>query len=194
MMYKVLLLHGYNGVPKVFEWLKEELTNKGYTVIIPNFPIQENARYNQWKSILDGFKNKLNEELIVIGHSIGNRLIIKYLYENKLNVKLYISLAGFSDVYKVEGREELNNAIKDFNIIEEELENFRQNVKKKYCIYSDNDHIVPFHILERYPIAIDGIPVLIKGIGHMGKKSNIVEIPRVLKIINKEMESFEGAF
>ncbi|MDD3303994.1 MAG: alpha/beta hydrolase [Clostridia bacterium] len=186
-MSKVLLLHGYNGVPKVFEWLRDELTNKGYQVIVPEFPVQENARYHLWKDILDNYKDELTDELIVIGHSIGNRLIVKYLHENQLNIKLYISLAGFSDVYKIDGREDLYNAVKDFEISEQEINNFKEQVEKKYCIYSNDDHIVPFDVLERYPVAIDGIPMLIKGIGHMGKKSNVVEIPKVLEIINKKI-------
>ncbi len=34
-MKKVLLLHGYNGIPQIFHWLKQELENIEYTVIMP---------------------------------------------------------------------------------------------------------------------------------------------------------------
>lgn len=40
-MKNVLLIHGFNGIPKIFDYFKEELEKKDYSVIIPNFPIRE---------------------------------------------------------------------------------------------------------------------------------------------------------
>ena len=40
-MKNVLLIHGFNGIPKIFEYFKIELENKGYNVIMPDFPVRE---------------------------------------------------------------------------------------------------------------------------------------------------------
>ena len=40
-MQNVLLIHGFNGIPKVFEYFKTELGKKGYNVIMPDFPVRE---------------------------------------------------------------------------------------------------------------------------------------------------------
>lgn len=98
--------------------------------------------------------------------------------------KIYVSLAGFADSFENEEKEDLNRAIKEFLVTTKEVEMFNKLVYKKYSIYSDNDHIVPFDILEKYPKIIGAKAMLIKGIGHMGKKSGLETIPEVLDIID----------
>ena len=189
-MKNIIMIHGYNGIPKIYHWLKQELEMKGYHVIMPEFPAKEGVVYNIWSKILDHDKKEFNSKTIVIAHSIGNEFIIKYLVENRINIDLYISLAGFGECFEWEDKPDLNRAVKEFLIDGKEIETFKNLVKNKYSIYSDNDHIVPFEILERYPRTIESNPVLIKGIGHMGKKSGLETIPEVLDIIEKESNLF----
>lgn len=184
-MKKVLLLHGYNGIPQIFHWLKQELEEMRYTVIMPSLPAREGVRYPIWKQELEPLKHELQGELIVVAHSCGNSFLIKYLKQNKLDIKLYIGLAGFSDIYKMEGREDLYEAVKSMVPSQEELENFKQNVEKKYCIYSDNDHIVPFEVLQKHVENVEAIGYMIPDIGHMGRKSNLQTIPEVIEIIKE---------
>ena len=40
-------------------------------------------------------------------------------------------------------------------------------------------------MLENYPSKIEAIPVLIEGIGHMGKKSGLKKLPKILELINE---------
>lgn len=185
-MKNVMLIHGYNGVPKIYNWLEENLKENGYEVIVPEFPPREGVIYVEWKNILNKYKQYLNKDTIVVAHSIGNELLIKYLFENNLEIGLYIGLAGFSKDFSCEGKDDLNRALKDFLVSSEEIDRFRELVSSRYAIYSDNDHIVPFEILEEYSKDIEAIPLLIKGIGHMGKKSELESIPEVLDIIQKE--------
>lgn len=62
------------------------------------------------------YKEIINENLIVIAHSLGNSMFIKYICKNDLNVGLYISLAGFADVFYVEGKDILNKVIEPLTI------------------------------------------------------------------------------
>ncbi|MCI8470766.1 MAG: hypothetical protein HFJ35_04715 [Clostridia bacterium] len=160
------------------------MRKKEYSVIIPEFSSQKNVIYDKWKVILDKYKREIKTETILIAHSIGNEFIIKYLTENNIKVKMYISLAGFAERFEREEKEDLNRAIKEFLVSEKEIEIFRKLISKKYSIYSDNDHIVPFEVLENYPQIIGAKPILIKGIGHMGKKSGLETIPEVVKLID----------
>lgn len=54
-MKNIILIHGYNGIPKIYEWLKEKLVRKGNLVIMPKFPTQEGVIYDIWKK--DWFGN-----------------------------------------------------------------------------------------------------------------------------------------
>ena len=179
----ILLIHGFNGIPKIFYYLKKELETQGYNVIIPEFPIRENL--NAYFKVIDMYQEIINEDLIVIAHSLGNPMFIKYICKNNLKIGLYISLAGFAKSFYVEGKDVLNKVIEPLTIETEEKIKIINLINEKYSIYSDNDHIVPFKILKEYSLAINSKPIFISGIGHMGKKSGLEELPEVIKIIQQ---------
>lgn len=181
----ILLIHGFNGIPKIFNYFKKELETQGYNVIIPEFPVREEININAYFKIFDMYKEIINENLIVIAHSLGNSMFIKYICKNDLNVGLYISLAGFADAFYVEGKDVLNKVIEPLTIKNEEKNKIVNLINEKYSIYSDNDHIVPFKILKEYSLAINSKPIFIPGIGHIGKKIGLEELPEVIELILK---------
>jgi len=181
----VLLIHGFNGIPKIFYYFQKELESQGYNVIIPNFPVMEEININAYFKVLDMYRNIMNENLIVVAHSIGNPMFIKYICKYNINIGLYISLAGFAQPFYVEGKDVLNQVLKPLSISDEEKIKNLNLINEKYSIYSDNDHIVPFKILEEYPSVVDSKPVFVSGIGHMGKKIGLEELPEVIKIIHE---------
>lgn len=181
----ILLIHGFNGMPKIFNYFKKELEMQGYNVIIPEFPVREEININAYFKVFDMYKEIINEKLIVIAHSLGNSMFIKYICKNDLNIGLYISLAGFADAFYVEGKDVLNKVIEPLTIKDEEKNKIVNLINEKYSIYSDNDHIVPFEILKEYSLAINSKPIFIPGIGHMGKKIGLEELPEVIALISK---------
>lgn len=191
-MPNAILIHGYNGTPKVFNYFKEELSKKGYNVIIPEFPSKLECRYKVWKPIMDKYKELLNSDTIVIAHSIGNIFYLKYTYENKIDINKYIGLAGFCKNFEVEERDDINIALRDFIASSEEINFFKKASFKKYAIYSNNDHIVPFDVLKDYPRKINAIPVYIEGVGHMGRRSGIERIEEVIDIIEERGTFYEN--
>lgn len=182
-MKNVLLIHGFNGIPKIFEYFKEELEKLNYNVIIPNFPVREEITVKGYFDIFEKYKELFNDDLIVVAHSIGNPMFVKYITENNLIVGKYISLAGFSKDYNNEGKDVLNEKVKLTVLSEKEKKYARENILNRYSIYSNDDHIVPFKILKEYCEDIDSIPIFIENIGHMGKKSGLEKLPEVINLI-----------
>ena len=74
--------------------------------------------------------------------------------------------------------------MKTITLTDEELVKLPELIGKAYSIYSDDDHIVPFDILKKYPTIIGAEDCFIPGIGHMGKKSGLEELPEVVDIVN----------
>jgi len=182
-MKDVLLIHGFNGIPKIFNYFKKELENKGYNVILPNFPIKEEITVDRYFEVFNKYRELFNDNLIVIAHSIGNPMFIKYISQNNYKIGKYISLAGFSKDYYNEGKDILNEKVKLTILTDKEKEDAIKLINERYSIYSDNDHIVPFDLLENYCTDIESKSILIKGIGHMGKKSGLEELPEVIELI-----------
>lgn len=49
----------------------------------------------------------------------------------------------------------------------------------------DSDHLVPLELLEEYCKDIESVSIPMKDIGHMGKKSGLEKLPKVLELIEK---------
>lgn len=184
-MKYAFILHGFNG-DTTYTFgpsLKHFLENHGYSVFIPNFPIRSEASFKKWSEILDDYKPFFNKDTIIVAHSIGNPFIIQYLYNNNLQSKLYVSVAGFCDLFTVPDREDLNTAFVDFAVTKEQIDYCRKHVPERYSLYSDNDHVIPFDILQSFISKIDSTSVFIKGVGHMGNRDNITHLPEIEKIV-----------
>lgn len=184
-MKTAFIIHGFNG-DTTYTFgpaLKNFLELKGYKVIMPNFPIRSEATFSKWSSILDNYKSYFTSDTLIIAHSIGNPFIIRYLYNNNLSSKLYISVAGFCDLFRVEEREDLNKAFIDFSINSNHITYCKENIPNRFSLYSDNDHVIPFNILENFIASMESSPVFIKGVGHMGNRDNISRLPQIEEII-----------
>ena len=182
-MKNVLLIHGFNGIPILFEYFKNELEEKGFNVITPNFPEREEITIEGYFSILDKYKDIFNNDLTVIAHSIGNPIFIKYISKNKYKIDKYISLAGFSKDFYNEGKDVLNEKVKLTVLNKAELEDAVNLTTTRYSIYSKDDHLVPYSILKEFSEEIKSKAISIDGIGHMGKKSGLEELPEVIDIV-----------
>ena len=183
-MKYAFILHGFNG-DTTYTFgpsLKNFFENNGYTTLMPNFPIREAASFKKWSNILDDYKDYFNSDTIV-AHSIGNPFFIRYFCDNKLNAKLYVSVAGFCDLFKVPNRDDLTNAFIDFAVNDNHINYCKQHIQYRYSLYSDNDHVIPFDILQNFVSKMDSVPVFIKGVGHMGNRNNITRLPEIETII-----------
>lgn len=181
----ILLVHGYNGIPKIFDYFKNTLEKDGYEIIMPSFPTQTDITQDKYFLIFDKYKDKIGENTIIIAHSIGNIMALKYLFANDISIRGYISLAGFGEPFVNEGRDDLNNVIAPLRLTDEELAKIPMLVGRAYSIYSNNDHIVPFEILKKYSEIIGAKDFPMPGIGHMGSKSGLEELPEVISIISE---------
>jgi len=181
-MKTALLIHGYNGIPRIFSYFKAKLEELGYKVIIPSLPIQQEISYTRWAKQL----NELNlppEVSLLIAHSVGNEFMIRYSAQSRLRIELYIGLAGFVKSFIHDGRDDLNGVISKMQCSEQEIKRFKELTLERYAIYSDDDHIVPYEILQNFPTKISATPIMIPHIGHMGKKSNLEELPKVIELV-----------
>lgn len=185
-MKNAFIIHGFNGdTTNTFgPWLKQELEKRNYNVFMPHFPIRSEATFVGWEKVLNEYKSYITQDSIIVAHSIGNPFIIKYLAKNNLKIKLYISVAGFCDLFQVPDRPDLNNAFELFKVSNEEIEKVKLLTDKRYSLYSDNDHVIPFDILKSFIHKLNSNEVFIPGVGHMGNRDNISSLPEIIEILD----------
>lgn len=186
----LFIIHSYNADTKESfgPYIEEEAKKLGIDVIFPDFPIRSEASYDKWSKIMNKYleSGELNSTSIVITHSLGAYFIPKYLAEKNVCIGLYISCAG-STKY-IGDREDLRKTIEDFSPSDEQYEKAIDLMANRYCIYSNNDHVNPQSELEYYADMLKANKVFIPNIGHMGKTSNVKELPDAIHIIEKYIE------
>ena len=90
-MNNVFIFHGTEGYPEEnwFPWMKEKLEAKGCTVIVPQFPTPPvvPAKISEWFDVLKEYEKDINENTILIGHSLGGVFVLRILEKLKHPVK-----------------------------------------------------------------------------------------------------------
>ncbi|PIR41698.1 MAG: hypothetical protein COV30_02330 [Candidatus Yanofskybacteria bacterium CG10_big_fil_rev_8_21_14_0_10_37_15] len=162
------------------EW-KETLTTEledSCDILLPRMPNRTNARYNEWKIWFDNITKVLNDELVLIGHSLGGIFLAKYLSENTFPKKIIATIlvaAPFDDTEGVDGKESLI----DFTL-PPSLDKFKEQCGKIYLLHSQDDSVVPFAQLEKYKKALSNAEaVVLKDREHFNQET----FPEIIKII-----------
>ncbi len=87
----IFIFHGTEGHPQEnwFPWLKQELEKQGLTVFIPQFPSLPvvPAKISEWFDVLKNCEQEINEESILIGHSLGGIFTLRVLEQLQHSVK-----------------------------------------------------------------------------------------------------------
>lgn len=98
-MNKVYLVHGFtaNSQAQWFPWLKDEMNKRGVGCIIPDMPDSDQPYLKQWMSKMENNFVDIDQNTILIGHSLGCITILQYLQEKNVDVKAVIMVSGFMD-------------------------------------------------------------------------------------------------
>ena len=187
MKNNLFIIHGYNGDTKETfgPYIENEMAKLNVETYFPNFPIRENVSYESWAKVMDMYLEKglINENTIIIAHSLGTNFVPKYLADNNIKIFLYISMAGF--LKDNSGREDIEAAVSKVRPSEEQIQTAIKLMKNRYAVYSNNDHLNPKEELEKYAEKFMAEKVFIPNVGHMGRKSGVKEIPEIIEIIRR---------
>ena len=83
MNNNIFIFHGTEGYPEEnwFPWMKQELEQKGYKVFVPQFPSPPivPAKIKEWFDVLKNYEQYIDENAILIGHSLGGVFTLRVL-------------------------------------------------------------------------------------------------------------------
>ena len=139
-MKRTVIVHAWEGYPKYcwYPQTKKELEKKAFKVRVPEMPETANPKLSGWLPKLKETIKKPDENLFLVGHSLGCITIMRYLesLSGKEKVGGVVFVAGFTDDL---GYKELTNFFtKPIN-----FEKVKRGTKNFYAINSDNDPYVP---------------------------------------------------
>jgi len=186
-MKNAFIIHGAYGSPEEnwIPWLVRQLENKGYEVVIPAFPTPRNQNLKSWMKIIEPYLASMDEQTILIGHSIGATFLLSALEKIETCVAQTFLVAGFTgdlgEAYdSMPQLKVANNTIaeKEFDWLK-----IKNSSKEFYVIYGDNDPYVSIEKSQQLIQALTAEAVKIKNGGHINEDAGYIELPQVLEKI-----------
>ena len=179
-MNNYVILHGSFGSKdgNWFPWLKQQLEDKNYKVDVPQMPIGVgNQNYDNWSKEFS--KLDINENTIIIAHSIAPVFVCKYLINNKIKVKKLLFVCGFNNYLVIYTDFDAVNKPMFLNNLED-IKNYCNNI---VCFYSDNDPYVKFDVEKSFADSISTEQHIIKNGGHINSETGYTKFEEILKEI-----------
>ncbi|CAB5527901.1 MULTISPECIES: RBBP9/YdeN family alpha/beta hydrolase [Providencia] len=96
---KFLIVHGYTASPEKnwFPWLKSELEALGAFVNVPTMPDSLAPNPERWQQRLQHLPFDIDENTILIGHSLGCVTALRFLQHAGQSVAGYVLVSGFDE-------------------------------------------------------------------------------------------------
>lgn len=173
----ILILHaiGSHAGAHWEQWLHDELTAQGHTVLMPNLPAAEHPNRATWLSTVQTVvKNVPTNELVLVGHSLGVVTALDFIEHSPTDVKALVAVAGFGRDYGLE----LNSYFMRERTID--FTKVRQRVEKSFVFYGDNDPYVPQEVLADLAAKLDVAPIVIHNGGHLNTDAGYTSFPELL--------------
>lgn len=171
----IFVIHSYNGDTKdSFAPSVQRFAEKtGASYYFPEFPIRQQASYDSWSKVMEKYESDIQEDTIVIAHSLGTLFFPKWVAKNQKRIKGFISVAGYVDY---EGREDLEEIMTSFYPSKEEFDSCIRLMKYRYSIYSNHDRMNKKEKLVRYAELLEATQIMVEGAGHFDPESGVQEI------------------
>jgi len=184
-MKRVFIVHCWEGYPEYcwYPYVKRELETRGFEVKVPAFPDTDNPRQNKWVPCLAEQIGTPDENVFLVGHSIGVATILRYLETMPEDKKIggAVLVAGFTEDI---GYEE----VKNFFETPFDFAKIKASARKGFAaIHSDNDPYVDLKFSKIFKEKL-GAEVIVKhALGHFSGSIEgepaCTELPVVLEKI-----------
>ncbi len=185
-MKEVFIFHGTGGNPQGnwFPWLKNELEEQGCHVTIPQFPDpREGSHLENWLGVLEQYKSQINENTILVGHSLGGLFLLRVLerLEKPVDAAFFVSAPiGVKPILYYDSDEK-------FSGFEFDWKNIKKKAKYFTVYHSDNDPYVSLGNGEKLARQFGVDLTFIPSAGHFNTESGYTKFERLLQDIKKAL-------
>lgn len=185
-MKKVFIIHGFDGSPNGGwrPWLMAELAKIDIYACALSMPAPENPVCAKWiDEISRNIERNKNDEIYLVGHSLGVPAILRYLESEKTKSEIAgaILVSGPSE-------NNGNKKISDFLDGSFDFSEIKLRCKKFFVIHGDNDPLVPLDNAKFLSEQFGCELVTVKNGGHLNGSSGWFSLPQCLEALTKMMK------
>ena len=185
-MKRAIIVHGWDGFPQEcwFPWLKRELESRGFAVTVPQMPDAAHPHIETWVPKLSEVIGTPDEQLYLIGHSMGVQTIMRYLASIDVTIGGFVAVAGFFSLIPGSiGTADDEQDAQPWLTTPIATEKVKANARAIAAIFSDDDRYVPLENIDFFKSQLGADVVLLHGRGHMGNSDNATEVSEILEAV-----------
>lgn len=183
-MKKAIVVHRWEGSPEAdwYPWLKKQLEDKGFEASVLKMPNPEAPVIEEWAGCLKSNVGEVDENTILIGHSVGCQTILRYLEQadNKVKVGKVILVAPWLNLVNLSGPEEEEIA-KPWLEMSIDFQKVKDRSDEIIAWFSDDDPWVPISDAELFEHSLGAKTYIEKNKGHFTEEDKVTELPELLK-------------
>ncbi|MFW2147533.1 RBBP9/YdeN family alpha/beta hydrolase [Acinetobacter sp. TY1] len=181
---KVFIIHGYQSSPEQhwFPWLATKIEQMGSQCEIVHLQGSDQPDFATWRQNLEAQVYPLNEQTIIVAHSLGCISVLDYLSEalNGRLIKAIFMVAGFNE--KLTALPELNQFVQQAKLNDALL---RFRIQQRYSLFSCNDPFVPAPLSIRFGQLLNAQMIEVKKAGHFMQSDGLSEFPQLWEKLEK---------
>lgn len=153
-----------------------------YQIIKPRMPLQDNAKYSDWKIHFERHIPLLQDNVIFVGLSLGGVFLAKYLSEHTFPKKIlatYLIAPPYDNTltgYKLVGGFTLPS---NLSLLE-------KNSKHLYLLFSKDDDVIPISHIQKYRAKLKTVNIIVyeDKNGHF----KIPQFPQLAEMIKEDVK------
>lgn len=183
-MKTAIILHGTLSSPdgNWFQWIKNELEQRGLTVWLPQLPKAEQPSLRKWQLFIkEQCPFPINEETLIVGHSSGAILALVLAENNMEKIGAIVDVSVFHDnSLQWQPNDLLFDVQFDWTAI-------REGVNELLFIHSDNDPYVPLNQAQYVSTNTSAEMIVVPGEGHFNleRSNEYKQFPKLLEILEE---------
>ncbi|OGK09943.1 hypothetical protein A2767_01015 [Candidatus Roizmanbacteria bacterium RIFCSPHIGHO2_01_FULL_35_10] len=183
--FKIIFVHGYTASSKA-DWYPNiipELEKLGIDFAIPDLPGGEHPHVKVWLRVIHQEVLKTNKPLVLVGHSLGTRVVLLYLEKYKPKVKLVLLIAAFANRLENANRND-GEAYPDFFVNKIDISKIKSLSEKFIVMHSKDDNSIPYQQGVEITQDLEAELITYSDRSHFYKPENA---PYVLEVLRKEL-------
>lgn len=180
-MKKIYLIHGWGGSSRGgwFDWLREELEERGINVYAFDMPETNSPNISKWVSFLETNIKELDENVYFVGHSVGCQAIMRFLEKLPENIKIKgcVFVGGWFNLKEGASEdEEDRETARPWVETPINFEKAKNHCDNFLAIFSDNDPYVPLSDKEIFKEKLNAEIIIKNNHEHFKEVEQIEEI------------------
>jgi len=183
---RIIIVHQWGSGPEGdwYPWLKKQFELRGYGVVVPKMPNPDSPDIDDWIRVIEREVIEPNEDVILVGHSVGAQAILRYVAGLKEKQKLgeLVLVAPWFSLTNLSPEEE--KIAKPWLKTPIDFESVKAHTKEITAIFSSNDPYVP--LKENLDICETklGAETIVEGdMGHFTAEDGITKLPLILETL-----------